>query len=81
MESGASIVAANNKSLNLSGITGSTDPYQGIALYAEGTTFDVPNSFQFTLLNMLHGRVAYPEKRTGDASRPSGDQIPSGTGG
>jgi membrane-associated HD superfamily phosphohydrolase len=41
----------------------------------------IKNSFQFTLLNMLHGRVAYPEKRTDDASRPSGDQIPSGTGG
>ena len=41
----------------------------------------IKNSFQFTLLNMLHGRVAYPEKRTGDASRPSGDQISSGTGG
>jgi len=41
----------------------------------------IKNSFQFTLLNMLHGRVAYPEKRTGDSSRPSGSQIPSGTGG
>jgi putative nucleotidyltransferase with HDIG domain len=33
----------------------------------------IKNSFQFTLLNMLHGRIAYPaaEKKGGDTTRPA----------
>lgn len=41
----------------------------------------IKNSFQFTLLNMLHGRVAYPtsEKKGGDSSAAGGTARVSGS--
>jgi cyclic-di-AMP phosphodiesterase PgpH len=34
----------------------------------------IKNSFQFTLLNMLHSRVAYPPAAAGDSRQESGDR-------